>query len=263
MASGGCKIFIVEGEDREVKVLEAVKNFYFSSNKVKYITLPACANIYMLWKTLKEDDFETDIFEILKEKLPNNQEIQGLKRKEIDEIFLFFDYDAHQNNLPKGVVPEHVLLEMLDVFSNETEFGKLYISYPMIEAIRDWQDKCNVVTKCILPVDDFRTYKEDSAQDNFNTNIGKYKNLDWRNVMHNFIMRISCLFGLSQVATFEYYKKEIFPKSIYKKQQRYICDERIFVLSAIPEFILDYFPLSFWRSWIKIKKLDKKCCTER
>jgi len=32
------------------------------------------------------------------------------------------------------------LLNMLGRFDNETEHGKLFISYPMIEAIRDFQD---------------------------------------------------------------------------------------------------------------------------
>lgn len=30
---------------------------------------------------------------------------------------------------------ENVIEEMLNVFSNETENGKMYISYPMVEAI--------------------------------------------------------------------------------------------------------------------------------
>jgi hypothetical protein len=40
---------------------------FFAHGNFKIITLPAGQNIYMLWKKLKEDDFETDLIEVLRE----------------------------------------------------------------------------------------------------------------------------------------------------------------------------------------------------
>lgn len=62
----------------------------------------------------------------------------GLSREDFSEVYLFFDYDAHQTNLGKAV-NEDVIRQMLESFDNETENGKLYISYPMVEALRDYQ----------------------------------------------------------------------------------------------------------------------------
>lgn len=50
------------------------------------------------------------------------------------QIFLFFDYDF-QNRLGTQKV-NGILDEMLDFFSDETENGKLYINYPMIESLK-------------------------------------------------------------------------------------------------------------------------------
>ena len=68
--------------------------------------------------------------------------MEGLSRDDFSEVFLFFDYDAHQTNLGKSDDVD-VINQMLESFDNETENGKLYISYPMVEALRDFEaDKC-------------------------------------------------------------------------------------------------------------------------
>ena len=65
------KAFIVEGEVREPQIIDNISKVFFSHGNVKIITLPAGENIYMLWKKLKEDDFNTDIIEVLREKVMN------------------------------------------------------------------------------------------------------------------------------------------------------------------------------------------------
>ena len=62
------KAFIVEGEAREPQIIDNISKVFFSHGNVKIITLPAGENIYMLWKKLKEDDFNTDIIEVLRER---------------------------------------------------------------------------------------------------------------------------------------------------------------------------------------------------
>ena len=47
----------------------------------------------MIWQTLKADDFETDIIEILREKCPElESHLKGLTRDDFSEVYLFFDY---------------------------------------------------------------------------------------------------------------------------------------------------------------------------
>ena len=94
------KAFIVEGEFREPQVIDNISKRFFNHGNCKLIPLPAGENIYMLWKKLEADDFETDIIEVLRESSKELQKLlEGLSREDFSEVFLFFDYDAHQTNL--------------------------------------------------------------------------------------------------------------------------------------------------------------------
>lgn len=100
MADRDYKAFIVEGEVREPQIIDNISKVFFSHKNYTVITLPAGENIYMLWKKLKEDDFDTDVIEVLRES--NNEikkQLAGLSRDDFSEVYLFFDYDAHQTNL--------------------------------------------------------------------------------------------------------------------------------------------------------------------
>ena len=90
MANKDYKVFIVEGEDREPQIISNISKVFFTHGNYKIITLPAGRNIYMLWAQMKEDDFDTDIVEILKE---DNRDIanqlKGLSRNDFSEVYLF------------------------------------------------------------------------------------------------------------------------------------------------------------------------------
>ena len=121
------KAFIVEGEAREPQIIDNISKVFFSHGNFKIITLPAGENIYMLWKQLKADDFDTDIIEVLRENSDDiSKQLDGLTRADFSEVYLFFDYDAHQTNLRKEDDADAVA-QMLESFDNETENGKLYI----------------------------------------------------------------------------------------------------------------------------------------
>ena len=133
------KAFIVEGAAREPQIIDNISKVFFSHGNFKIITLPAGENIYMLWKQLKADDFDTDIIEVLRENSDDiSRQLDSLTRDDFSEVYLFFDYDAHQTNLRKEDDADAVA-QMLESFDNETENGKLYISYPMVEALRDYK----------------------------------------------------------------------------------------------------------------------------
>ena len=139
MADRDYKAFIVEGEVREPQIIDNISKVFFAHGNFKIITLPAEENIYMLWKKLKADDFDTDIIEVLRESNDDiREQLVGLSRDDFSEVYLFFDYDMHQTNLGKEDDADAVA-QMLESFDNETENGKLYISYPMVEALRDYK----------------------------------------------------------------------------------------------------------------------------
>ena len=100
MADKDYKAFIVEGEAREPLIIDNISQVFFKHANFKIITLPAGQNIYMLWKKLKEDDFDTDIIEVLREEHEElKEQLEGISREDFSEVYLFFDYDGHQNNL--------------------------------------------------------------------------------------------------------------------------------------------------------------------
>lgn len=71
--------------------------------------------------------------ELIRERSEKNKtELDGLERDDIDQIYLFFDYDGYAS-----LATDEKITQMLVHFDNETENGKLYVSYPMIEAYRD------------------------------------------------------------------------------------------------------------------------------
>ena len=257
-------LFVVEGARREMDIFDNFASVFFN-DKSEVITIPAPAdmNIYMLYDVLKKDNFETDIVEVLKERVAKAKKIlKNFTRNSFAEVYLFFDFDAHANNLRKKSNVD-VLKEMLEVFDNETELGKLYISYPMVEAIRDHSlNDCSVVSgSCLRNRIDFGTYKRDSASLVENNDIGNYDFVKWMTVVCNYIYRSSCLFGKDKLDR-EDFVNSVSPVTIFNKQIAiYEKSENIFILSCLPEFLIDY-STKYWDTSVgkRKKPLYKKGC---
>lgn len=198
------KAFIVEGEAREPQIIDNISKVFFSHGNFKIITLPAGENIYMLWKKLKSDDFDTDIIEVLRESSDDiKEQLTGLSRDDFSEVYLFFDYDAHQTNLSKKDDADAVA-QMLDSFDNETENGKLYISYPMVEALRDYYpDVCGDRKACFVAAHDMKEFKNASAARAINLQFKGYDYEIWKDIIDVFAMRVSCLFDSSDTLEYE------------------------------------------------------------
>ena len=129
----------------------------------------------MLWKKLKADDFDTDIIEVLRESNDDiSKQLDGLSRDDFSEVYLFFDYDMHQTNLGKEDDADAVK-QMLESFDNETVNGKLYISYPMVEALRDYKSGiCGDRVACFVAITDMKEYKNASAVRAVNPQFKEY-----------------------------------------------------------------------------------------
>ena len=255
MADRDYKAFIVEGAAREPQIIDNIEKLFFSHGNVKIITLPAGENIYMLWKKLKADDFDTDIIEVLRE---GNEDIRkqliGLSRDDFSQVFLFFDYDMHQNNLSKDDDTD-VVARMLESFDNETENGKLYISYPMVEALRDYKPGvCGEKKTCYVSVEKMKEYKNSSSVRSANPRFKEYDFEIWKDIIDVFAMRISCLFRSTDTLEYEKYLEIASPDGIYLMENMEMQRKGVFVLSAFPEFLVDYFGVKLWRTCVNHKK---------
>lgn len=251
MADKDYKAFIVEGETREPLIIDNISKVFFGHSNFK-ITLPAGQNIYMLWKTLKKDEFETDIIEVLREKHKElKKQLEGLSRNDFSEVYLFFDCDGHQDNL-KEEDNENVLEQMLLSFDNETENGKLYISYPMVEALRDFEaGKCGKVGQCYVSISEMGNYKTLSAARSFSTQFKEYDFIVWKDVIDVFAMKVSCLMKKECLLEYEQYIEEVSPFEIYKMEELELQKQQAFVLSSFPEYLVDYFGVKLWKTCVK------------
>lgn len=261
--------FIIEGIKTEPIVIRNLKNKFFSKVKIETILLPACTNIYALWQKLRNDDTETDIIELVKEINTNqntkridhinNIDFRELNRDDFSEIYLFFDYDGHNCNLPLSCDHNEIMKEMLETFDNETENGKMYISYPMIEAIKHFNkfEICDIDTMCFSKIDIGRGYKSLVANCSARNQLKNYNIDDWQFVIRKYIGSVYCLFDLKSNLSRKDYLDIIMPKTIFTRQlSKYIIKyDCVMILSAFPEFLLDYFKLEILEEYIGYKDL--------
>lgn len=252
MCKSGCIAIIVEGENRELGYFRNISSLFFPPEKVLLVCLPAGENIYMLWKKLNADDFETDIIEVLREcSKAAKDELKNYTRQDFQEVYLFFDLDSHQNNLKEGEDPDAILRKMLETFDNETENGKLYISYPMCEALRDIQEgTCQSSYKCSLDTVDILKYKKHSATYSKFVSVNKFTVETWKMIIAIFLLRCQCLFFVDATdQAYHWYKQHVTTMYIFEKEQMLIHSfQQVFVLSAFPEFLVDYFREDFWQN---------------
>lgn len=138
-------LFVFEGQKRKPALFRSLERVILPEGNERII----CSygnNIHALYQTMTgngqaENDEYFDLVSILREKAfsdPENPLNQIRSSSDISETYLFFDYDIHHQTRDKSsTIEENTahIEKMLDFFDNETENGKLFISYPMIEAI--------------------------------------------------------------------------------------------------------------------------------
>ena len=243
-------IFIYEGIKAEENLLKNLSHVFFASTAdISILHCPADGNIYMLWTRLKKDDFETNVIDVLKEMNPVAKErLNNLKSSDFSEIYLFFDYDGHNNNIPKEYLNKDILGEMLKTFNNETDLGKLYVSYPMIESIKEIDIQAKDYKSLYLALDEISNYKHSfSSQSDFKN----YNFLDkkhWLIACSASCKRASLLVKYNISCTYDYFIHKLNQENIYFYQKKnYINNGHLLcILNSVPLFLLEYFEEDFW-----------------
>ena len=256
--------FIVEGESFEGKIITAMKKVFFKEPvdvlKHNLITLPAAMNMYMLWKEVKDDPF-IDIIELVRDSSEKSKrELNGLGRDDFSSVYLFFDFDSQQANLSSGDNPMKVLRSMIETFDNETELGKLYVSYPMAEALRDFErETCKAFSgSCYTPAG-IKDYKTLSGNNNRMAQFNKYTENIWRDVINCYLARLSCLCGknvkmsIPEAKTFSVESIFIFQTQLLSASGSTI------ILSAFADFILEYFTADHLESFMDGREIRMGC----
>ena len=241
-------LFVLEGEQPEENTLARLQRAFpeeladLSEDLVKVIFK---SNIYSLYGKLKDDDGFLDVVEVLKEQYADDEELQNLDRDAVSQVFLFFDLDIHGLAQPIEQSCEQ-LCELLNFFDNETENGKLFLSYPMVEAINicDVENglmsddrKLFSIGKC--ENDGFKHFADDLNRDskticraNCRENWliisnANYEKAKW--LMHLSSEELSSVLDQMQQA------------AILQHQQKLIKQDNVIAtLSAFPFFLLEY-----------------------
>lgn len=236
---------IYEGVKTEENLFRNLQeNFFDEKAELVIMTLPADGNIYMLWNRLREDDFETDVISVLKEMNADiAKRLENISVEDFSEIYLFFDYDGHNDNIPMEFRGRDVLAEMLMTFNNETELGKLYISYPMIESIKEISIKNQDYTTLYLPLEECADYKQRVGGV---SDYGDFRYITkemWCTACEASRKRACLIVLLRSSCSYQEFIEELSQEKIYEAQkEHYIArNKMIAILNSVPLFLLEYY----------------------
>ena len=262
MSNNELHLFVFEGVRAESKYVDMLEQHFLG----KRISVKCVydAEIYQLYKVLKEEEPDFDLVELLKERNKENAELlRDYTRDSFAYIYLFFDYDAHST-----LADDDKIVEMLNFFNNETENGLLYISYPMLEAIRHYKDmqsfkeltvkckrancpykeECDEVETC-LNKPHYKKVSASECQPQL-TNINKYTKEVWQELIRAHISKMNYLvhdvFDLPIQIELQ---SVIFSKQL-EKHINHKCP-KVAVLSAFPIYVLDYYGVETLKKKLK------------
>ena len=262
-------LFVFEGQKDEPKIYATNKALYFEkeSEDIKYVFN---SNIYRLYDVIMKEysDFSNmnnaaDVVSLLRRFHPESDLKDIEISSDIDQIFFFFDYDFQEVFYEKEKHPDYNLMkclemnnhkvqEMLNLFNNETEMGKLYINYPMIESLKftkrlpDSQyhsyevtlDECHGKFKGIAEkFTDYHSYHGLLIEDTIDREI---VSKNWQKLKEQNIKKANFLCtGRNSLPK---NKETISQNRIYQSQlKKYNTNAHIGILNSFPLFLYDYF----------------------
>ena len=231
-------LILLEGEKLDKNIIENLKDIHKFNDNIEIIIYKT--NIHILYDHIKNEygtTWPVKIIPLLRKRIQNF----NLQDSDIGQIYLFFDSDmqAPQANNER-------LEEMFKYFNDETKNGKLYISYPMVEAFFDidFEQEEYYKNKEIMGTD-YVNYKSDK---NVKVNILKQQDIlkDKNKIDIIFKQNIKKLnYIINTDFSFLDYESyiDISEIDIFNLQVKRYGDlkTKISVLSPFPKFFIDYF----------------------
>lgn len=225
-------LFVFEGEKTEKQIADSLTKHFLDPHTI--ITCAYCTTVYPIYREIVADD-DLDIFSLLKAMPKNAVILKDFSRDDFAEIYLFFDYDGHAPGADDTKIDE-----LLKFFNEETDKGKLYISYPMVESlkhIKDYTDFKDVKVACKTNV----RYKGMVAQNCLEglVNLTLYCLSIWKRLIGTHLMKMNYIVsGKYLLPTDLVLQLQIFDAQL---QGYILVDGTVGVLSAFPVFLHDYY----------------------
>lgn len=231
-------LIIFEGEKTEKLIFNSLKEHFLQNKNNRIIYGFHCGEIYSLYNKLQNGDDES-LFFILKDKLQaKNTELENIIEEYVESIYLFFDYDNHA-----PTADDNKIQNMLESFNDEFDNGKLFISYPMVEAIKHLKENIDFKTTTAISEKQYKTIARNNCNSNFKEfgeseliNISKE---NWDYLINEHCKKANYIVNNN----FEFPNNIIEQVEIFESQkEKYInSNNKVSVLSAFPLFLLDYF----------------------
>lgn len=255
-------LFIFEGSNPDTDIYNSMEYVFFGQKDTSQ-RIVSCynGNIYDLYSKVVENGGDMDLIALLRERYDDLTKCpitNDMKRSDFAEVYLFFDYDFHHNaDITSVEELNKQVQEMLCLFDNETENGKLYISYPMVEAIKYTKQ---------LPDNNYHTYTTSRKEcvhfkqnaDNFshtkyknnrfiithNKDTDKHKDevrKNWQLINEQNLTKAHWLCN-DTLSLPDRYDEEFQQKIFQAQLKKYVIpSECVSILSAYPLFLFDYF----------------------
>lgn len=233
-------LFVFEGEKTEKNILNSLKKYYLNDNADMHICVTFNTDIYQLFREIKDDEFDEylDVVEVLRTRDCNKNDLENITRENVSQVFLFFDYDGHANQ-----ASDDKIIELLEHFNEETENGKLYISYPMVEALKHLNSEETFDAVCVDAKHNIR-YKG-VAHKNCEPAMQRYADLThdhWKYIISEHSKKLNHLvLGDFELPDKCFQQGEIFEQQLIKHIKP---SGQVAVLSAFPIFMVDYYGVS-------------------
>jgi hypothetical protein len=236
-------LFLFEGAAREVNYFDSLLNTMsqkLPQKKHQRELNVICSygnDLYELYTEVADDD-DLNLVVLLKEGIgnaDNSRVLQGIDEDQVTDIYLFFDMEIQATKYSDAA-----LLKMLETFNDEANLGKIFISYPMVEAIRHiYEYETFNEVKIPQHLCKGSVYKNHSVQntitklaDHTKLNINDWESLTKANIKKSHYM-------INENSNYGFPPDQ---QTIAKFQIAHKNDSgSIYVLSAYPFFAVDYY----------------------
>jgi len=234
---------VFEGEKTEKIIFDNLKKYFLHENPNTIVYGFHCGEIYSLYHKLEKDE-DLKLFSLLKEKLQTkNPELSSIQPSQVSEIYMFFDYDSHASGAEIDK-----LKAMINLFDNETENGKLYISYPMVEAIKHLKTDVDFKDTVAISQKEYKKIVLENCDNSYKL-LRDLSHNDWSVIISENCKKL----GFIMTDNFEFLNSFVEQIEILQKQEeKYIINNHVAVLSAFPIFLVDYYGYEKIREMIKV-----------
>lgn len=228
-------LLIVEGNKEEPRILDANGEGILSLVDVDFEIVSFNTSIYELYNDYIDGLYDDLVSYLVYEKGLKIDEGK-LPKTAFSAVYLIFDYEPHYQ-----LYSDSKIVELQKIFNDETEMGKLYINYPMVESyyhLTNFPDYDYLDKKITLTGLNGDSYKELVYEESC---INHKPIPKWQitSIMHHNYIKAQRICNSDFEIEIDYLK--ILEKQIELKNQT----NNIYILNTMSLMPIDYSPESF------------------